>query len=531
MVASFSIRAGFILAPAVFLASCTAGSYVRDADLEVEGILDELEREHIATRPGTVIQPRPLEEPKEEETAAGAEETKPEAKVFNLREVMRIATGQSRDFQSQREGLYLGILGLTLTRYNFGPKFSSALSYLYSNATGSDSAGTGTATLTGSDILPTGASLSVSASSALAGNNGVGLDDNKAYTKSITSSLTQKLWRGGDPDIAFEGLTQAERSAVYSVRSFELFREDFTIQVFNKYYGLVRQKRQLDNQRQNLAQVEFLRRRSEALFQVGRAPQLDVLRSRQQELSAKDGLIQAEESYQSAVASFRIFLGFPPDEPVEIADEQPEFAPVRIDEQSAVEAAIANRLDLLSAKQQLEDVERSVRIAKDGLSPDLDLNLSHTFSSPSADQFGAEPLKDQNWSASVSLGLPIDRKAERNSYRSALISLERQRRSYALTYDSTVEEVRRSLRQLRRAENAIDIQKMLIDSEQKRLKIAQIRFQAGQIGNRDVVEAQQGLLNAQNAYIEDLVTYEIARIQLKRDLGILFLDNDGMPLE
>ncbi len=54
------------------------------------------------------------------------------------------------------------------------------------------------------------------------------------------------------------------------------------------------------------------------------------------------------------------------------------------------------------------------------------------------------------------------------------------------------------------------------------------RFERGELPNRDVVEANQSLLDAQNALIDEQVSYEIARLQLLRDLGILFVGEDGM---
>jgi len=43
-----------------------------------------------------------------------------------------------------------------------------------------------------------------------------------------------------------------------------------------------------------------------------------------------------------------------------------------------------------------------------------------------------------------------------------------------------------------------------------------------------VVEANQSLLDAQNSLINEQVNYEIERLQLLRDLGILFIDETGM---
>ena len=46
----------------------------------------------------------------------------------------------------------------------------------------------------------------------------------------ISLSVSLPLLRGAGRTVTREPLTQAERSLVYRLRSFELFRQDFTIQ-------------------------------------------------------------------------------------------------------------------------------------------------------------------------------------------------------------------------------------------------------------------------------------------------------------
>ena len=59
---------------------------------------------------------------------------------------------------------------------------------------------------------------------------------------------------------------------------------------------------------------------------------------------------------------------------------------------------------------------------------------------------------------------------------------------------------------------------------------SQLRFEQGngQVDNRDVTEANDQLLEAKNRLIDERVNYEISRLQLLKDLGILFIDEKGM---
>ena len=75
---------------------------------------------------------------------------------------------------------------------------------------------------------------------------------------------------------------------------------------------------------------------------------------------------------------------------------------------------------------------------------------------------------------------------------------------------------------------SLAIQEELIQGQDKNVKIAQLRFERGEISNRDVTEAKEALLDAQNSLINEKVNYEISRLGLLRELGILFIDDRGM---
>ena len=63
---------------------------------------------------------------------------------------------------------------------------------------------------------------------------------------------------------------------------------------------------------------------------------------------------------------------------------------------------------------------------------------------------------------------------------------------------------------------------------QRRHERAEIQFERGDVDNREVVDAEQSLLDARNSLISEQVRYEIARLRLLRNLGILFIGEGGM---
>ncbi len=516
--------AGLFLSSLLLALSCSASEYARRADRAALALLEPRSRETLGQREETALRPAELAPPVEEPAEPPAEVPEPEARMLDLRTALVIAFEQNREMLTAKEALHLEALGLSGVRHEFAPQLALALSYLFDETRDSPDGESGGAAFSLSQILPTGATLSLDAAST--GSDVEGLDS--TYSSLASVRLTQPLLRGGGYAVTHEALIQAERSLVYAIRDFELFREDFSIDVARRFYDLVQGKQTIENQRQNLDSNEFGRRQAEALFAVGRANELDVLRARRSELTARNDLLEAEESYELSLDRFKIFLGLATEEHIDVRSDPPPFAEVRFDLDSAVEVALANRLDLLNRREQLEDVERGVRLAKNSLLPDLDVALGATWATDPSPELGGEDLERSAASLAVTLGLPVDRVRERNAYRSSLIDLARARRVLEQFEDDLVVDIRSSFRELERRLQSLDIQRQLIVDQTKNLRIAELRFERGEIPNRDVVEANQALLDAQNALIDEQVNYEIARLQLLRDLGILFIDDTGM---
>jgi len=58
--------------------------------------------------------------------------------------------------------------------------------------------------------------------------------------------------------------------------------------------------------------------------------------------------------------------------------------------------------------------------------------------------------------------------------------------------------------------------------------VFQIRYEAGELENRDLFDARQQLVDARNALINLKADHFIRSLRLLRDLGLLFVDENGM---
>jgi len=509
------------LARLVLLASLpgcmSAGDFERQADRVVEDILATGTTSSLGDRRESVSQPV-LGEAGREPT-----EPEPEERVLTLEAALGEAIRTGRDYVSQKESLYLTALSLSGTRHGYSPLVSALLAYTFSDGTSLDPSHTGSFAGGVSQILPWGATLDASLASSYAN-----VDSNGDFSSSAGIRYAQPLLRGAGHAIAYEPLIQAERDLIYAIREFDRFREAYSIEVARRYYDLVEQEQSLENQRRSLERLAFGHRQAEAKFQMGEIEEVEVLRARRSELNGQNDLLRAEEELELALDQFRVFLGLGDDLRVRIEPTSPEFVPVDLDVESAIGVALENRLDYITARERLDDSARGLAIARDGLKGSLDLNLSYGVASDPEPRFTAQGVDDQDWSAGLVYDLPVDRVVERNSYRAAQIANTRALRDFDEFEDNLVVGLRNRFRSLRRIELSLEIQRESIHDEERNVIIAQLLFDRGEKSNRDVVEAQENLLVAQNALVREQVSYEIERLNLLRDMGILFIDENGM---
>ena len=111
--------------------------------------------------------------------------------------------------------------------------------------------------------------------------------------------------------------------------------------------------------------------------------------------------------------------------------------------------------------------------------------------------------------------------SERNSYRSTLVAFEAQLRSLTLTLDNLRESIARGIRTLEQRRQNYDIQQNALELADRRVLSTTLLLQAGRAEVRDLVDAQDAQIAAQNSVTGALVAYQEARLRLMLDIGVL----------
>lgn len=325
--------------------------------------------------------------------------------------------------------------------------------------------------------------------------NASGNADDSQQFADLAVSLNLPLLRGAGM-VARESLIQAERNLIYEVRDFERFRRQLLVDVASTYFDLLRQQREIVAREVQLEALQRLAERFSALAEAGREPLFEAERAEQQVLFGQSNLVNAIENYALSLDAFKVTLGMPTTQPIEILPVDIDVPTPKLNPTTAVTTALALRLDLQTSADQINDALRRVANARNGMLPDLDLAASANLpTDPDQDIAGLElDPGSGRYRVGVTLDLPLDRVNELASLRSSLVNLERSRRNDRLARDRVALDVRRNLRQISQARFNLNLQDRNVQLAERRVLGVQLRER--QLGPREVIEAEEDLLEA-----------------------------------
>ncbi|MBI4657554.1 MAG: TolC family protein [Verrucomicrobia bacterium] len=450
-------------------------------------------------------------------------------KVLTLPEALRLAVENNRTYQLRKENLYLAALTLTRERFNYVPQFFAGTTLTGERSSNGDESARAANRLGADALFKTGGRIGLDlANDLLRFYTG---DPRRSAVSTISLSLLQPLLRGAGAKIAAENLTQAERNVIYEIRSFSYYQNTFAFDIASTYLRLLQQQDTVRNQFNNYQSRTNLTGRTMALA-VDRLAPIQADQAKQEEFAAKNSYILAVDRYRNSLDQFKITLGLPLGYDIRLDEsalkeiEALGLLPVPVTEDEAFRTAVDHRLDLLNEIDIFEDSKRKIKIAADRLKPDLNLFADASLQSERPTDYANFDLNDYRLSGGVQLNLPLNRRLERNSYRSALISFERQIRTLALFLDDLKNDVRSDLRTLDQTRQSYEIQNNAKALADQRVESTELQQAAGRVQVRDVLEAQTARVQAYNAATAALVDYHLTRLRLLLDLGVLKTDQE-----
>ena len=213
-----------------------------------------------------------------------------------------------------------------------------------------------------------------------------------------------------------------------------------------------------------------------------------------------------------------------------LADIGSGLVPVEVEMDDAMMTALVSRFDLINERGELADNWRAIKFAGDDLRSVLNLNATQQISTNSNLNRPFDfSFDDSQTSLGLSFDAPLNRRAQRNSYRESLINYQASLRNLMRLEDSVKLSARNDLRSL-----ALDKETYIISVASAALSrdsvvsnSLQLKLGVTGVSVRDFRESQNSYTRALINVARDHIDYINDRTQLFFDLELLTVGDDG----
>lgn len=334
-------------------------------------------------------------------------------------------------------------------------------------------------------------------------------------------TLTMPIYTGGQ----LEGAIKAADLAMNANElGLELCKQQVKAATMSAYYQALQAKNQIKVAQDSVNTLTEHLKNVNAQYTVGTVAKSDVLGTQVQMANAEQNLINANNSYDVAIASLNNVMGLPTDTELNLTDSL-DYNVYEIPLEECTAYARNNRPDVLMADYQVAIAEAGVQQAKAGYMPKVSAQASKSWAGE--DPFGSDETdkrygQNNNWTAGVVLSWDIwDNNVTQSKVNQSKAAVAKAEAAAENTRQSGDLEVRTAYLNLKAAEKSINTTQVAVDKAQEDYKIAQVRYAAGVGTNLDVMDAEEKLAQAQTNYYTALYNYNSSKAALDKAMGIM----------
>lgn len=263
-----------------------------------------------------------------------------------------------------------------------------------------------------------------------------------------------------------------------------------------------------------LKTAQALYDRANDLLKAGLTPAIDKMRAQVELQARQQQLIVAKNDLQIQKLNLARAIGLPQGQAFNLAEQIPykPLTPMNLDE--ALAKAYSQRADYQSALAQVKAAQLALKAARAERLPTLAINTDYG-------DIGIRPNASsgtETFAGSVTIPLFQGGKV-RGDVMQAQAALH-QRESQLNDLRARIDyDVRTGMMNLQAAADQVEVARSQADLAQQTLAQAQDRFGAGVTDNIEVIQAQEAVAQASEAYISSLYAHNLAKVSLARALG------------
>ena len=365
----------------------------------------------------------------------------------------------------------------------------------------------------GSKMLASGVTASLSPSVGELGGTPYSL---------VSVGLDVPLLRGLGKEYAMAGV-DASLYALQSAQSAYYAQQvSIVLRTVQSVYDIAQRNMQLDL----LDEQEKLLRHHLEIVKIkeraGLAEAMDAYRAEIRVKSLQDDLTVRRQELADALGELKKLLAIPQAGVVTITAPL-DYAPFAIKGDEAMTIAMKNRIDVLQSQRLERESERQLRLAKNNLLPQLNLQLNYNLSGNNRDF----DLDQKTWLATVTSDNDLFRTAEKNAYQQQLLQYQGMKLDQETLRENVSQEVRSELGNIDKHRERIALLEEQLRQTRGKMLLAESKFRNGMADNFALLEAQEQMQRARTELFAERVAAIVGLYRFRSVLGTLLAREVG----
>lgn len=345
-----------------------------------------------------------------------------------------------------------------------------------------------------------------------------------SYQTSLTFTIEQPLFKNFGIDINRARIKVAMATKEQTLHAYRSRVIQTVDAVQQAYWNLVFSIENLQFRRKSLDLAKDLLRRNKIQVEVGTLAPIEITEAEATVASREEALLVAEREIKDREDTLKMLLNVA-EEPSAwgisiLPRDKPRFRNVRVDEMQLTLDALRKHAELENARLEIDKRKIDMKVAKQNLLPEVNLNASASNNSLAESEGRAfeEQFKNERYSFSggVSFRIPIGNRGAKADYRQAQLRHAKTVASYHKTQQAIMEEVRRNARRVRVNVKRIEATRVARRLAEERLDAQEKKFKVGLSTSRDILEDQERLANSLTQETRALIDYHKSLASLDR---------------
>ena len=490
--------------------------------------------------------------------------------VLNLKNFLALVLENSTGIRLTQLDVYTAADAVTSAKAPFDPQLllefnaqrsvQQQASQTSGAATLSDLGQTSTASY--SQVLGSGPTVTAGFSAVRTSSNSAFNFFNPSVASGLNFTVTQPLLQN-------RGNLQIRAPLMVARTQFRIVTEQSQAQIASaianaagQYWEAIRARENIRVLEQSLELAQKSYERDRQALDLGAISKLDILQSQSQVAQRKLDLIQGRYAYRQSLDGLRQSIGAdlkPNTLVMEIVlEDDPREMPVGFHALAlgeAISKARRDRPELSAAGRRVGVDDLNARVARDQMTPRLDLSLQAGSSGLGGNQLPVVlPLSQGGgttsfvpgglgdslnqlfafsspyYGFSLTLGIPTRASAAQASLTDALVNRVRDRYSQRQIEQQVILDVETANSQLELAQVSVEAAKVSRDLSQQNVDAEQMKYQLGTVTAFELLTAQSQLATAENSLVNAHVNYQKAVVAYRRATWTT-LDDLGFVLE